>query len=65
MEEGGEREAEQTSDLDTTQQSEAHQDLTAYFPVLADHLSKLGMRISTINSLNFESTRLIIHMQAG
>ena len=47
MEEGGESKAEQTSDLDTTQQSEAYQEMAAYFTVLADHLSKLGKKIST------------------
>ena len=52
MEEGGESKAEQTSDLDTTQQSEAYQEMAAYFTVLADHLSKLGKKISTNTALS-------------
>ena len=53
MEEGGgESEVEETSDLDTTHQSEAFQEMAAYFPGLTDQLSKLGQKISANTALS-------------
>ena len=58
MEEGGgESEVEETSDLDTTQESEALKEMAAYFPVLTDHLSQLGEKISANTALSSKIQR--------